>query len=56
VLVLGLVILWFRRKRDQRLTVALNVLLGDAVLQAQRLGDKQLTKLHLPLLGRRPGK
>lgn len=50
-LLLALVLLWFRRKRDQRLEDAVRVLLGDAVVQAQRLGDKQLSKLHLPLLG-----
>jgi hypothetical protein len=51
IFILGIVILWLRRKRDQRLEGAMRVLLGDAVAQA----DKQLGRLQLPLLGP-PGK
>jgi hypothetical protein len=51
VIVLGVLLLWLRQKEDQRLESALRVLLGDAVVQAQRLGDKQLNKIQLPLLG-----
>lgn len=56
VLILGIVIIWLRRKKDERLEGALRVLLGDAVAQVQKLGDKQLSRLQLPLLGPSSGK
>jgi len=38
VVVLGLLLLWLRRKNDGRLEGAMRVLLGDAVAEAQRVG------------------
>ena len=38
-LVLVVVLVWMRRKRDGRLEGALRVLLGDAVAQAVRVGS-----------------
>jgi hypothetical protein len=51
VLLLGLVLLWLRRKKDRRLEGAIRVLLGDAVAQVQRVGEKRLGKIQLPGLG-----
>lgn len=46
VLVLGLVLLWMRRRDDRRLEGAVRVLLGDAVAQVQKVG-----KVKLPGVG-----
>ena len=54
VVILGIILLWMRRKKDRRLEGAMRVLLGDAVAQVQKVGEKQLThlgKIHLPILG-----
>ncbi|KAF2423183.1 hypothetical protein EJ08DRAFT_682408 [Tothia fuscella] len=56
VFLLGLVLLWLRRKKDQRFEGAIRVMLGDAVAQVQRVGEKQLVQLgkiqlQLPGLG-----
>jgi hypothetical protein len=54
VLLLGLVLLWLRRKQDRRFEGAIRVLLGDAVAQVQKVGEKQLVslgKIQLPGLG-----
>jgi hypothetical protein len=50
-LILGLVLLWLRRKKDRRFEGAIRVLLGDAVAQVQRVGEKQLRNVKLPGLG-----
>ncbi|KAJ9665396.1 hypothetical protein H2201_004473 [Coniosporium apollinis] len=50
VFVLGVVLLWMRRKKDRRLEGAIRVLLGDAVAEMQRVGGKQISKLQLPKL------
>jgi hypothetical protein len=50
-LILGLVLLWMRRKKDTRLEGAIRVLLGDAVAQVQKVGGVQLGKVKLPGLG-----
>jgi hypothetical protein len=54
VVILAIILLWMRRKKDRRLEGAMRVLLGDAVAQVQKVGEKQLTqlgKMHLPILG-----
>jgi len=54
VILLGAVLLWLRRKKDTRLEGAIRVLLGDAVAQVQKAGEKQLGslgKIQLPILG-----
>jgi hypothetical protein len=51
VLLLGLVLLWLRRKKDRRFEGAIRVLLGDAVAQVQRVGEMQLRNVKLPSLG-----
>ncbi|KAF2792009.1 hypothetical protein K505DRAFT_326439 [Melanomma pulvis-pyrius CBS 109.77] len=48
--ILGIVLLWMRRKKDRRLEGAIRVLLGDAVAQVQRVGGAQLGKIQLPNL------
>lgn len=48
--ILGLVLLWMRRKKDRRLEGAIRVLLGDAVAQVQKVGGSQLGKVKLPAL------
>jgi len=56
VFLLGLVLLWMRKKKDKRLEGAIRVLLGDAVAQVQKVGEKQLTqfgKIQLPVLGKK---
>ena len=40
VVILGIVLLWMRRKKERRLEGAVRVLLGDAVAQVQRVGEK----------------
>lgn len=49
--ILGVVLLWMRRKKDRRLEGAIRVLLGDAVAQVQKVGGAQLGKVKLPGLG-----
>jgi hypothetical protein len=51
VFILGIVLLWMRRKKDRRLEGAIRVLLGDAVAQVQKVGGAQLGKVKLPGLG-----
>lgn len=54
--ILGIVLLWMRRKKDRRLEGAIRVLLGDAVAQVQRVGGAQLGKVKLPaLVAKKPG-
>ncbi|KAF2262886.1 hypothetical protein CC78DRAFT_569416 [Lojkania enalia] len=50
IIILALVLLWLRRKKDRRLEGAVRVLLGDAVAQVQSLGGAQIGKIHLPSL------
>jgi len=38
VLILGIVLLWMRRKKDRRLEGAIRVLLGDAMARVQNMG------------------
>ncbi|KAF2711092.1 hypothetical protein K504DRAFT_466111 [Pleomassaria siparia CBS 279.74] len=54
--ILGLVLLWMRRRRDRRLEGAVRVLLGDAVSQVQRVGGVQIGKIQLPTLPALTGK
>lgn len=49
--ILGIVLLYMRRKQDRRLEGAIRVLLGDAVAQVQKVGGAQLGKVKLPGLG-----
>jgi hypothetical protein len=51
VLVLTLVLIWFRRKNNGRLEGAVRVLLGDAVAQAQRVGTGVQKKVGRALGG-----
>jgi hypothetical protein len=51
VFLLGIVLLWMRRKKDRRLEGAIRVLLGDAVAQVQRGGGMVLGNFKLPRLG-----
>jgi hypothetical protein len=53
VFILGIVLLWMRRKKDRRLEGAIRVLLGDAVAQVQKVGGAQLGKVKLPGLGKK---
>lgn len=48
--ILGIVLVWMRRKKDTRLEGAIRVLLGDAVAQVQKVGGMQLGKVKLPTL------
>ncbi|KAF2652839.1 hypothetical protein K491DRAFT_695266 [Lophiostoma macrostomum CBS 122681] len=50
IFILGLVLLWMRRKKDHRLEGAVRVLLGDAVAQVQKVGGAQIGKIQLPSL------
>ena len=45
IVILGLILLWMRRKDDRRLEGAIRVLLGDAVTQVR---GAQIGKLQLP--------
>ncbi|OCK76953.1 hypothetical protein K432DRAFT_385071 [Lepidopterella palustris CBS 459.81] len=54
--VLGIVLLWMRRKKDRRLEGAVRVLLGDAVAQVQKVGGAQMASLGKIQLPRIPGK
>lgn len=47
IIILGLILLWMRRKKDRRLEGAVRVLLGDAVTQVQKV---QIGKIQLPIL------
>jgi hypothetical protein len=51
MLILGVVLLFMRRKKDRRFEGAIRVLLGDAVAQVQKVGGVQLGKVKLPILG-----
>lgn len=56
VFILGIVLLWMRRKKDRRLEGAIRVLLGDAVAQVQKVGGVGLGPLgtvKIPLLGKK---
>ncbi|OAL01788.1 hypothetical protein IQ06DRAFT_315611 [Phaeosphaeriaceae sp. SRC1lsM3a] len=54
MLLLAIVLLYMRRKKDTRLEGAIRVLLGDAVAQVQKVGGAQLGKVKLPgLLGKK---
>ncbi|KAF2845356.1 hypothetical protein T440DRAFT_472679 [Plenodomus tracheiphilus IPT5] len=55
VFILGLVLLWMRRKKDTRLEGAIRVLLGDAVAEVRRVGSVSLGKVRVPGLGRKKG-
>ena len=50
VFILGIVLLWMRRKKDRRLEGAIRVLLGDAVAQMQRGGGAVFGRVRIPLL------
>lgn len=53
MVILGIILLWMRRKKDRRLEGAIRVLLGDAVVQMQRVGSQQVAnigKIQLPKL------
>lgn len=51
---LGILILYLRKKEDRRFEGAVRVLLGDAVAQVQSVGVvKQLGKIQLPTLGKK---
>jgi hypothetical protein len=50
IIILGLILLWLRRKKDRRLEGAVSVLLGDAVGQVQRVSGAQIGKIQLPRL------
>jgi hypothetical protein len=50
IFILGLILLWMRRKKDHRLEGAVRVLLGDAVAQVQKVGGAQIGKIQLPSL------
>ena len=49
-IVLGILLIWMRRKKDRRLEGAMRVLLGDAVAQVQSLGGVQIGKIQLPAI------
>jgi hypothetical protein len=53
ILLLGIVLLYMRRRQDRRLEGAIRVLLGDAVAQVQKVGGAQLGKVKLPGMGRK---
>jgi hypothetical protein len=50
--ILGIFLLWMRRKKDTRIEGAARVLLGDAVAQVQRVGEKQVAALKMQLGGK----
>ncbi|KAF9732299.1 hypothetical protein PMIN06_011448 [Paraphaeosphaeria minitans] len=55
IFILGIVLLWMRRKQDRRLEGAIRVLLGDAAAQVQKVGGAQLGKVKLPALVAKKG-
>jgi acyl-CoA-binding protein len=48
LVILAIVLLWMRRRKDRRFEGAVRVLLGDAVAQVQRVGGKGIKSIHLP--------
>lgn len=53
LVILGIILLWMRRKKDRRLEGAIRVLLGDAVVQMQKVRSQQVAnigKIQLPKL------
>lgn len=56
IVVLGIVLLWMRRKEDRRLEGAIRVLLGDAVAQVQKVGGAQIASIGKVPLPKIPGK
>jgi hypothetical protein len=46
IVILGIVLLWMRRKKDRRLEGAVRVLLGDAVAQVQKASGVQMAKMR----------
>lgn len=52
IMILGIVLLWMRRKKDRRLEDAVGVLLGDAVVKVQKVGEKQVAALKMQLGGK----
>ena len=55
--VLGIVLVYMRRKDDRRLEGAVRVLLGDAVAQVQKIGDQQIRRIGVQIPGLKgPGK
>ncbi|KAF2182857.1 hypothetical protein K469DRAFT_669335 [Zopfia rhizophila CBS 207.26] len=56
IVILGIILLWMRRKKDRRLEGAVRVLLGDAVAQVQKVGGAQIGKIQLSSLkGKKTG-
>ena len=55
IVVLGIVLLWMRRKEDRRLEGAIRVLLGDAVAQVQKVGGAQIASIGKIPLPKIPG-
>jgi hypothetical protein len=53
IVILGVILLWMRRKKDRRLEGAVRVLLGDAVTQVQKVSGAQMSKIQLPKLGKK---
>ncbi|KAF1938362.1 hypothetical protein EJ02DRAFT_446870 [Clathrospora elynae] len=51
VFLLGILLLYMRRKEDRRLEGAIRVVLGDAIAQVQRGGGAVLERVRLPMLG-----
>src|SRR6266480_1117688 len=49
VVILAIFLLWMKRKKHTRLEGAARVLLGDAVAQVQRVGEKQVAALKMQL-------
>ncbi|KAJ4289882.1 hypothetical protein N0V90_011215 [Kalmusia sp. IMI 367209] len=47
IVILAIVLLWMRRRKDRRFEGAIRVLLGDAVAQVQKVGGAQLGKVKL---------
>lgn len=56
VVLLGVILLWMRRKKDRRLEGAVRVLLGDAVAQMQKVGGQQIERMGKMQLPKLPGR
>ena len=56
IVVLGIALLWMRRKEDRRLEGAIRVLLGDAVAQVQKVRGAQIASIGKIPLPKIPGK
>lgn len=56
LVLLGIILLWMRRKKDRRLEGAIRVLLGDAVVQMQRVGSQQVASIGKIQLSKLPAK